>query len=287
MGLTNDIAQATHELHAAGVPSPENDAWHIAAHLMGVSLGEAKAQALLAAPTPARFTELVRERAARVPLQHLLGVAHFGGVELHVGPGVFCPRPETESLLEWAVSASSELTAASKEFTVVDLCTGSGAIAVAMATAIPDARIYAVELDPFAAAWAERNTQDTTVELVQADATTWRPSSLCGHVDMVLTNPPYIPDDSVPTEPEVREHDPAMALYGLGQDGLQVPYAVIETAAQLLRAGGVLALEHADVQQEKLVQYLSNTGEWRNVQGHNDLVGRPRFVTAQKQQPGQ
>jgi release factor glutamine methyltransferase len=164
---------------------------------------------------------------------------------------------------------------------VVDLCSGSGAIALAVAAEVPYARVLAVELDPMALAWAQRNVSDlaSSVELVEADATTALPG-LEGQVAVVVSNPPYIPSGMVPVEPEVRDHDPELALYGGSEDGLRIPLAVARRAAQLLRPGGLLVMEHADTQGESLPAALARTGLWRDIADHEDLTGRPRATVA-------
>jgi release factor glutamine methyltransferase len=164
---------------------------------------------------------------------------------------------------------------------VVDLCTGSGAIALAVKDEVPAAQVYAVELSELAHAWAQRNRDRTglAVEVRLGDATTAFPE-LEGGVDVVVSNPPYIPVGAVPVDPEVREHDPEVALYGGSQDGLAIPLAVAARAAALLRPGGVLVMEHADTQGESLPAALRAAGPWRDVRDERDLTGRPRATVA-------
>lgn len=232
---------------------------------------------ILRAPAPAGYDDLVAERCRRVPLQHLTGTASFAGLSLAVGPGVFVPRPETEVVLALAVQACRGRV----EPVVVDLCTGSGAIALAVAQAVPEARVHAVERSPLAHAWAQRNVRDSEldVELALGDALTAYPD-LRGVVDVVVTNPPYIPDDMVPIDPEVSQHDPAEALYGGPGDGLQIPLAIAGRAAILLREGGALVMEHAETQSASVVAALRADGRWAEVVDHPDLTGRPRAVVA-------
>ncbi len=269
-------------LATAGVGSPEVDAVALAAYLLGVEDAEVRRAMILRQPTePAfceRFAALVQERAARVPLQHLTGRAHFRRLTLQVGPGVFVPRPETELVAGLAMEAAR---AAGPSPRVVDLCTGSGAIALSVADEVPTAQVYAVELDPAAHAWAERNIEACAlgVELTLGDARTAYPG-LAGTVDVVVSNPPYIPDGMVPIDPEVREHDPEVALYGQSEDGLAVPLAVAARAAELLRPGGILVMEHADAQGESLPAALARSGVWRDIVDHLDLTGRPRAAVA-------
>lgn len=269
-------------LVAAGVPSPDADAVELLSHVLGVDHGEVRMRGILRTPVverdAERFEDLVQERAARVPLQHLTGRAYFRHLTLAVGPGVFVPRPETELTAGHAVEAAR---AAGPAPVVVDLCTGSGAIALAVADEVPGARVHAVELSPDAHGWARRNTDrlGLPVDLRLGDATTAF-EDLEGAVDVVVSNPPYIPDGAVPVDPEVRDHDPALALFGRSADGLAVPLAVAARAAVLLHAGGVLVMEHADEQGESLPAALRATGEWRDVVDHRDLAGRPRTTVA-------
>ena len=205
-------------------------------------------------------------RATREPLQHLTGSVTFRFVELAVGPGVFVPRPETELLAGWAVDRARELVAAGTEPVVVDLCTGSGAIAKALAHEVPQARGYAVELDPGAHAWAERNLAGTGVELRLGDMAEAFPE-LDGEVHVVTCNPPYIPLEAWESvAPEARDHDPGLALFS-GSDGLDAFRVLERRAATLLRPGGRLGAEHADA------QGASAAGR---VRGHGPLARRRR-----------
>src|SRR5690606_16899961 len=189
-------------------------------------------------PAPDGLDELVERRAAREPLQHLVGSAGFRGIELLVGPGVFVPRPETEQVAGAAIDAAERVVRERGRAVVVDLCTGSGAIALAVAAEVPAARVHAVELDTAALGWARRNLEASPdrdrVGVLRGDARTAL-VELDGTVDVVVANPPYIPPDAEPVDPEVRDHDPAVALYGLGPDGLEVPRGIVRAAARLLR----------------------------------------------------
>lgn len=267
------IDTATQTLAAAGVGSPRVDAELLAAHVAGTDRGR------LAFTEPApdfaeRYAELTAARATRVPLQHLTGSAPFGPVSLAVGPGVFIPRPETESLLDWALSQPLPPAPV-----IVDLCTGSGALAVALATQLPAARVVGVDDSEDALAYARRNAAGTGVQLVRADVTSPGVlSHLDGMVDLVVANPPYIPLDAE-LAAEVAQHDPAHALFG-GRDGMAVidPLAVV--AARLLRAGGWCAVEHDDTTSARTVDVFVRTGRFDQVSARHDLSGRPRFVTA-------
>ncbi len=279
--LREAVRAATHTLSAAGIESAPVDALHLAAHVLGIDVAEARRLLVLGGPPlPDAYAHLVEERARRVPLQHLTGVAHFRHLTLAVGPGVFVPRPETETLVSLAldVLASDGMPPAPL---VVDLATGSGAIALALKQEWPAARVHAVELDPLAHGWAvaNRDRLGLDVEMCLGDAAAAY-QQLCGTVDLVTCNPPYIPTDQVPVDPEVRDHDPDLALYGGSADGLAIPLRLAGRAAELLRPGGVLVLEHADVQGGPLLRALAATGQWLEATDHPDLTGRPRVVVA-------
>ena len=277
------VRWAAHELTAAGVPSPRVDAELLLAHVLGAELADLRRQLLLGESVGegerTAYARLVAERVARVPLQHLTGEAHFRHLTLRVGPGVFVPRPETETLVDLALADLRERDTGRP--VVVDLCTGSGAIALALAQEGPDAQVHAVELSESAHAWAASNVERSglSVDLRLGDATAAF-DDLVGAVDVVVSNPPYIPPGSVPVDPEVRDHDPEMALYGGGEDGLAVPLAVAQRAADLLVDDGVLLMEHADVQGEVLVRALTATRMWSHVADHPDLAGLPRVTRA-------
>lgn len=283
------LRQAAARLAAAGVASPESDARLLLAHTLDVPLGR-----LLLADEPdpearQRFAVLVERRAARVPAQHLVGSAAFRYVDLAVGPGVFTPRPETELLAGWAVDQLTALAGGPGSGTggrndasgpvVVDLCTGSGAIAAALAHEVPSARIHAVELDEHAFAWAQRNLAGTGVDLRYGDfADAFE--DLAGTVDVVVSNPPYVPLEAWESvQTEAREHDPHLALFS-GDDGLEAIRGLAVRAAELLAPGGVVGVEHADVQGTSAPGVFSATGRWVDVRDHLDLAGRPRFLTA-------
>jgi release factor glutamine methyltransferase len=270
---------AADRLRKAGVASPEHDADELLGHVLGVARTSLALVEEVAQDDRAEFDALVARRAAREPLQHLTGSVTFRFVELRVGPGVFVPRPETELLAGWAVDRARELVADGVEPSVVDLCTGSGAVAKALADEVPGARVYAVELDPAAHAWAERNLAGTGVELRLGDMADALPE-LDGEVHVVTCNPPYIPLEAWETvAPEARDHDPELALFS-GADGLDAFRVLERRAAALLRPGGVLGAEHADAQGAAAPAVFTTTGRWREVVDHVDLAGRPRFVTA-------
>ncbi len=267
--------KASDELRAAGVASPERDADELLAHVLGIPLGRLVLIDEIDPDVTARYHELVLRRATREPLQHLTGTAAFRYLELQVGPGVFVPRPETELLAGWAIEACAGLESP----IVVDLCTGSGAIAKALAHEVPRARVHAVELSEAAHSWAIRNLADTTVDLRQGDMALAF-DDLLGTVDVVVCNPPYIPLEAWESVAvEVRDHDPQLALFS-GQDGLDAFRVLEQRAAELLRPGGVLGAEHADEQGITAPAVFTDTGRWVEVKDHRDLAGRPRFTTA-------
>lgn len=268
------VARGADALRAAGVPSPEYDAAELLAHVLGTERSRLPLHDPPGPDQQQRYEELIVRRAAREPLQHLTGEAWFRHVRLEVGPGVFVPRPETELLAGWAIEKAAALPAP----VVVDLCTGSGAIAKAVAVEVPHARVCAVELDDGAYRWAERNLAGSGVDLRHGDfATAFE--ELLGEVDVVVCNPPYIPLEAWESvAPEARDHDPHVALFS-GEDGLDAIRVLAVRAGQLLRAGGVLGVEHADVQGESVPAVLTAAG-WTQVRDHRDLAGRPRFTTA-------
>ncbi|MEO6789747.1 MAG: peptide chain release factor N(5)-glutamine methyltransferase [Ornithinibacter sp.] len=280
--LRAEVAAARAVLASAGVPSPEVDAVALAAFVLGVDAAEVRRAMVLGTPTTEAFTEryagLVAERGSRVPLQHLTGTAHFRRLTLSVGPGVFVPRPETEVTAGFAIEAAR---AAGPTPRVVDLCTGSGAIALAVKDEVPGAEVFAVEVSDLAHGWAlaNRDRLGLDVDIRLGDATTAF-ADLEGSVDVVVSNPPYIPLGAVPIDPEVRDHDPEVALYGMSADGLAVPRAVAQRAADLVRPGGVLVMEHADSQGESLPRALRDSRRWHEVADHADLSGRARVTVA-------
>jgi release factor glutamine methyltransferase len=270
------IRSAVTVLSQAGVASPRVDAELLAAHVLGVPRGRLALAPPFSAVQRERFDELVASRAARVPLQHLLGRAPFRSLELAVGPGVFIPRPETELLVEWG------LTAAGAAPLAVDLCSGSGAIALSVAHELPRSKVYAVEQAPSALVWLRRNVAaiEPRVVVVEGDVTAPTTlSTLDGSVDLVLCNPPYVPSDAQ-LEPEVAEHDPAEAVFG-GRDGLSLIPGIAARSFALLRPGGWLGLEHDDTQGSSVPALLRSAG-FVEVEGRHDLADRPRFAIGRR-----
>lgn len=277
------IMEASRILEDAGVASPRFDAEVIAAHVLGVERGRLPMVPLVDPPVIEAIGQLVMQRAKRVPLQHLTGWAALGHITVDVGAGVFVPRPETELLLEWGL----KLLRGREYPVVVDLCTGSGALALAVANAMPTAVVYAVDVDAQALAWARHNADrrveagDTPIRLYSgdiADGTIF--AELDGLVDLVLCNPPYVPEGTwVP--PEVADHDPPRAVFA-AESGLAVIRHALSVSARLLKPGGGMAIEHDDTHGSAVPALVRARRVLADVEDHLDLTGRPRFVTARR-----
>jgi release factor glutamine methyltransferase len=278
------LGEVSARLSAAGVPTPEVDAALLIGYVTDASRGRVQAMALTDAPAEPAVAERVRElterRAAREPLQHITGTAAFRSLELAVGPGVFVPRPETEHVAQFAIDALRQ--AAGPEPIAVDLGSGSGAIALSLAVEVPHARVFGVEKSPEALPWTRRNfaaSGASNASLVEGDlADLALLAELDGRVDVVISNPPYVPDAAIPRDPEVRLFDPAMALYG-GPDGLDLVRALSRTALRLAHPGALLVIEHGELQGEEIRTLLAADG-WRSPTTHPDLTGRDRATTA-------
>lgn len=274
-------------LSKAGIRNADVDVELLLGHVLGLSRGQVQAKAVTdAALDPEQqlaVLEAVERRAAREPLQHITGRAPFRALGLAVGPGVFVPRPETESVAQVAID--SLLAVPSEAPRAIDLGTGSGAIAIAMATEVPHAQVVAVENSSRAFIWARQNARElagSNLRLIFADLAEL-PAELDGEpfdgtFDVVVSNPPYIPLGAIPRDPEVRLHDPEVALYG-GLDGLDVVRAISSRAATLLRSGGTLVLEHGELQGAAIRELLAADG-WRAAATYRDLLGRDRTTTA-------
>lgn len=289
-----ELAQVlTHATAAlAQVPSPRVDAELLAAHLLyDGSRSRLQHAALMGERlTPdqvAEYEALVARRARREPLQHITGSAPFYRLELSVGPGVFVPRPETELLVEESLKvlsarakSASGTASATGAPRVVDLCTGSGAIAAAVKSELPNAQVFAVELSEEAIPYARKNLEPLGVHLVQGDALTAL-TEQAGRFDAVLSNPPYIPSANVPADPEAALHDPDMALYGGGEDGMQMPSAIAARAYELLAPGGFFMMEHDDTQEGAVAELLARVG-FERCYPVRDLNGRSRHSAGYK-----
>ncbi|MFI8995041.1 N5-glutamine methyltransferase family protein [Streptomyces sp. NPDC053542] len=278
-GALADAAART--LAAAGVPDPQGDAAALVAHVFGTGADRPRPDATADEKRAEELAALVARRAARIPLGHLTGRAVLGGIEVAVAPGVFVPRVHSERVLAHALDALSPVARP----VIVDLCTGSGAIALALAHARPDAQVHAVELDPYALDWARRNAArraeagDTPVHLHEGDVTD--PdllAALTGRVDLVTANPPFVPEG---TEllPEYGEHHPRQAIFS-GGDGLDVIRGVVRLAGRLLRPRGALVIEHGHFHEETVPALLRGSGEFTDVADHLDQDGRPLYATA-------
>jgi len=278
--LSEALAFASEKLSAAGVPSPQADATWLLCHILETDRSDLLTRITfdqdLAAEQLDAFLVALARREQREPLQHITGRAAFRSLELSVGPGVFIPRPETEQVVQYAIDYLRQLPAPG---VAIDLGTGSGAIAIAMAVEVPQTQVYAVELSQAAFDYAAKNiaANAAAVEL-RLGAMQEVVSDLVGGLDVVISNPPYIPDSAIPIDPEVRNFDPELALYG-GEDGLDVIRDISGIAAALLRAGGLLVLEHADGQSDAIRELLLNDG-WLSVSAFQDATMRYRTITA-------
>lgn len=282
-GITGRLAEA-------GLPSPEADAVALMASTFGWTRADVRTAAARDDHWPEdildhdRLEARVTRRLAREPLQHILGVAHFRTLALQVGPGVFVPRPETETVAQAAIDAALAATPQRDGvLRVTDLCAGSGAIGLAIASEVPHAQVTMVEASEAATVYLRVNAQSMPASVrsrlrsVMADARRClRYFEHCA--DVVVANPPYIPPDGVPRDPEVRDYDPPEALYGLGDDGLDLPRAIIDEAARLLKIGGVLIMEHGDNQGAALREYVGRSQFWADARTELDLTGCERML---------
>jgi release factor glutamine methyltransferase len=267
------------QLATAGFP--EVEAEHLLAHTLGLSrmdlhnsLTVENALAAIGDMTIVEetFWKLLDRRCAHEPLQYLTGVAYFRHLELKVGPGVLVPRPESELLVEAVLTHIEKLSGA---VSVVDLGSGSGALALAIATEAPQTHVIAVEKSAEAIHWLKENVSfiDEKVRILESDVATALEGVKC---DVVIANPPYIPDaQELPRD--VADHEPAIALFG-GADGMKSPRLFISTAGRLLKQGGFLAIEHHEDQGTAIADVLS--ADFTDILLHQDLTGRPRFTTA-------
>jgi release factor glutamine methyltransferase len=267
------------QLAAAGFA--EIEAEHLLAHTLGISrmdlhnpLTVENALAAIGDMTVVEetFWKLLDRRCAHEPLQYLTGVAYFRHLEIKVGPGVLVPRPESELLVESVLTHIEKLSGA---ISVVDLGSGSGALALAIATEAPQTHVIAVEKSPEAIYWLKENVSfiDEKVRILESDVATALEGVKC---DVVIANPPYVPD-SQELPRDVADHEPAVALFG-GADGMKSPRLFISAAGRLLKSGGFLAIEHHEEQGGAIADVLS--ADFTDILLHKDLTGRPRFTTA-------
>lgn len=281
------ISKATLLLTEAQVSSPQVDAELLLAHVLGVERNQLTSVNKISDEQLFEYEALVARRANRVPLQHLTGIAYFRHLELAVGPGVFVPRPETELLVEAAVK---HLKTVSSPRIAVDLCSGSGAIALSLALEVPGTTVHAVELSDDAFKWLTHNVVDHAAKLegVNSHVIVHHGNSgdrsllseLSSQVDALVSNPPYIPSEMIPRDPEARDHDPSIALFS-GVDGLDVAREVVLVASDLLKPSGFVGMEHADVQGESMPElFAAMPNTWTNVKDNLDYNKLPRFTTA-------
>jgi release factor glutamine methyltransferase len=286
-GVKATISKARSLLTEAKVSSPQVDAELLLAHVVGVERSQLITINQITNEQLSDFEDLVTRRANRVPLQHLTGIAYFRHLELAVGPGVFVPRPETELLVDAAIAHLKKSPAPRN---AVDLCSGSGAIALSIALEVPGTIVLAVELSDDAVKWLAHNIVDHAAQLEAVGSHVYiyhgnagdrtLLADIVGEIDAVVTNPPYIPSEMIPRDPEARDHDPAIALFS-GQDGLDVAREVVVVAADLLKPGGFFGMEHADVQGKSVPALLNDmTGTWLDVKDNLDYNKLPRFTTA-------
>ena len=282
MLITEALELATDKFSAAGVSSPSVDAELLGCYILETDRSELTLLAIANRQFPenklADFLVAVERREKREPLQHITGIAPFRHLELEVGPGVFTPRPETEQVVDLAIQKTKQVLAP----LIVDLCAGSGAIAISISTEVSSATVYAVELSKQAFEYMRRNYENyglDTQTLRNEDLKTAL-LELDGTVDLVVSNPPYIPDAAVPVDLEVQLHDPALALYG-GEDGLDVIREISSRALALLRPGGQLVLEHAHTQAAAIGELLLRQG-WQEIVSSQDLTGKDRMISAKR-----
>ena len=280
MKLSEALALASQKLSEAGVPSPQADATWLLCHILDTDRSDLLTRLTfdqeLTAEQVSAFDAALARREKREPLQHITGTAAFRSLELKVGPGVFVPRPETEQVVQYAIDYLRQLPVPGK---AIDLGTGSGAIAIAMAFEVPQTKVYAVELSEDAHNYASSNIAKNNVSVeLRLGAMQQVVGDLIGQLDVVISNPPYIPDSAIPIDPEVRDYDPDLALYG-GEDGLDVIRDISGIGAALLRPGGLLVLEHADGQSDAIRELLLNDG-WFSVSAFQDATLRYRTITA-------
>ncbi len=270
------LAAATRRLHAAGLASADVDAMLLLAHVLGVPRSRLDLGGAMPRQAAAAFEAVLARREQREPLQYIVGVAAFRHVLVPVGPGVFIPRPETELLIDAVLPILSQHV----HPVAIDLCSGSGALALAIRDEVPASTVYAVENAPAALDWLRRNSAGRGIEVVPADVSSAQLlPQLRGTVDAVVSNPPYVPS-ATQVAPEVRA-DPAAAVFA-GPDGLTVLPQVLARAAELLRAGGMLAVEHDETQADAVTKLLEAAGTWTDIAGHRDLAGRPRYAVAKR-----
>jgi release factor glutamine methyltransferase len=280
MLISEALELATDKFSAAGVLSPSVDAELLGCFILEATRSELTlltiSNNLFSEHRLADFLEAVQRREKREPLQHITGLAPFRYLQLEVGPGVFIPRPETEQLVDLAIQKIEDIS----NPMIVDLCSGSGAISIALNTEVTGSTVYAVELSKEAFSFLTRNYRRYGLDpkALRNENLTTALEELEAGVDLVVSNPPYIPDGAVPIDLEVKLHDPSLALYG-GEDGLDVIRQISARAWFLLRPGGHLVLEHAHTQAPAIGELLLTQG-WQEVVSASDLTGKDRMISA-------
>ncbi|GIG55314.1 peptide chain release factor N(5)-glutamine methyltransferase [Demequina activiva] len=284
------LREITRRLAEAGVPSPEADAVALMAHTFGWEPSQVRTAAARDdhwPEDPLDFDLLearIERRMSREPLQHITGKAYFRDLELQVGDGVFIPRPETELVAQAAIDAARAATPNRDGIVkVTDLCAGSGAIGLAVASEVAHTEVTMLEKSEGALVYMRLNARFMPDDVRPRVRTVLGDARRCLHLfdgcaDVVVSNPPYIPPDGVPRDPEVRDFDPPEALYGKGADGLDLPRAIIDEAARLLRVGGTLIMEHADNQGPALRAFVNRSEFWADARTEQDLTGRDRML---------
>jgi len=275
----DQLAVATTALEAAGVASPRVDAEWLLAGLLGVGRVAVRLDPGGAVPEPLaeRYADAVRRRARREPLQRILGWEEFRGLRVRLTDAVLVPRPETEVLVEWALALLPARGA--RRLLAVDLGTGSGCIACALAAERPDLDVVAIDVSPAAAAVARENANALGLAArIRVVATDLLDGVRDLGADLIVSNPPYLPTGLVPElPPEVRTHEPVVALDG-GADGLALIRRIAASARRALRASGVLVVETAGGVQATAAAALLRTEGWVQVAIRADLAGVDRFV---------
>ncbi|MEY4322304.1 MAG: methyltransferase [Actinomycetota bacterium] len=292
MSVTRDLvlAQAAH-LAAAGIETPENDAELLLCHILGKKRSELTLVDHITEDQRRAFERAIATRTKRIPLQHITGRAPFRHIEVSCGPGVLTPRPETELLVDAAIKHTANI----ENPIIIDLCAGSAAMTISIAMEIKNAEVVGLELVPKAFEWGRKNVEEhlesirragSKLAWVKGDVRGCERRTLShykGNTDVIVSNPPYIPNWAIPRDPEVATHEPLEALYG-GDDGLYFVHAVLQAAKPLLKLGGMVIIEHGDLQGEdseaSVPRTVREAGGFTDVKDHLDLAGRPRFTTA-------
>ena len=279
MNFKEFLAAGKDQLSAAGIDPL--DAEHLMAYVLGISRMDLHNPVIVEDRLAGfedltileeTFWKLLDARAAHQPLQYLTGVAYFRYLDIQVGPGVLVPRPESELLVQSVLDHCETLAGV---ISVVDLGSGSGALALAISTENPRTRVIAVEKDPAAIDWLKKNVShiNEQVRIIESDVVDALEGVSC---DVVIANPPYVPD-SQELPQDVADHEPSIALFG-GPTGLDIPGRFIDTATRLLKTGGFFALEHTEDQGLAIASLLEEN--FADIVLHRDLTQRPRFTTA-------